>query len=56
MIVIKERKKLNNKYYRYIYSDEGYYIQDENGNEYEDVYDPLNSDRIYIETNIKVED
>lgn len=50
-----EVKEINGKEYDYHYSDKGFLIE-RDGVKYIDALDPLNSNRVYIETDIKIED
>lgn len=54
-MIVKKRAHIGSKYYDYIYSDEGFYIERE-GVKYIDVYDPYGSNREYTETQEKIDD
>lgn len=53
-MLITKRITINNKYYMHNYSDAGFYIE-RDGILYEDAIDPLNTNRIYAETEIPIE-
>lgn len=50
-MIVTENKTIRNHEYLHTYSDKGYYIQSvDDGEYYEDAYDPYNSTRTYTET------
>lgn len=52
-----ETRIINGRELTYTYSDEGYLIrQDSTGIEYAEAYDPIDTDRIYTETDELIED
>lgn len=53
-MLVTKRVTINNKYYMHNYSDAGLYIE-RDGVLYEDAIDPLNTDRVYTETEIPIE-
>ena len=56
-MIVSKRANLNRKYYRHTYSDSNLYIRKVGTDEiYEDVYDALNSDYEYEETDREIED
>lgn len=54
MIVTEIITKNNNKQYKYIYSDAGFELE-RDGVRYGSVIDPIDTDRVYIETDTLVE-
>lgn len=54
-MIIKEIISISEKQYDRTYSDEGFLIE-RDGVRYGEAIDPLNSGRIYVETDEKIED
>lgn len=52
-MLVTKRVTINNKYYMHNYSDAGFYIE-RDGVLYEDAIDPLNTDRVYTETETEI--
>lgn len=53
-MIISEIITINDKQYLHTYSSAGFTIE-RNGEEYGDAIDPVDSDRVYIETTNKIE-
>lgn len=53
-MIIRRIKSINNTDYNYIYSDSNHYIVDENQTYYESVYDPIDIQKIYIESDREI--
>ena len=49
-MIVKTVKQINGIEYDYTYSDKGMLIE-RDGNKYSEAIDPINSNRVYIETN-----
>lgn len=54
-MIVVETKMINNTVYKYTYSNEGFYIERE-GVLYTDAIDPVDSDRVYTETDKRIEE
>lgn len=54
-MVVYEVKQINEKYYDYHYSDQGFYIE-RDGVKYAEAIDPFGSGREYTESNKKIEE
>ncbi len=56
-MIITEKAIINGIDYKYTYSTDGYMIiQDETGYKYDVAYDPMDTDRVYTETDELIED
>lgn len=53
-MIIKKTKEINGVMYDYAYSDSGFMIE-RDGARYSEAVDPLNSDRVYTETDEPIE-
>ena len=53
-MIIKKTKEINDVMYDYAYSDSGFMIE-RDGARYSEAVDPLNSDRVYTETDEPIE-
>ena len=53
-MLVTETRKIDDKEYTYNYSDSGFYIE-RDGVMYEEAYDPINSGRVYTETDTPIE-
>ena len=54
-MIITEKIVINGTEFVRTYSDKGYYVERE-GVQYSEAIDPINSDRVYTETDVSVED
>ena len=54
-MIIIETILIGEEEFKHTYSNAGFFIE-RNGIQYEDAIDPINSGRIYTETNIKIEE
>ena len=53
-MLVTETRKIDDKEYTYNYSDSGFYIE-RDGIMYAEAYDPINSGRVYTETDTPIE-
>ena len=53
-MIIKKTKEINGVMYDYAYSDSGFMIE-RDGARYSEAVDPLNSDRVYTESDEPIE-
>lgn len=54
-MLITETRNINGTDFLYNASDAGFYIENTNGVRYEEAYDPINSGRVYTETDTPIE-
>ena len=53
-MLVTETRTINDKQFTYNYSDSGFYIE-RDGILYAEAYDPINSGRVYTETDTPIE-
>ena len=55
-MIITEIIEINGVKYRYTYSDLSVYIEDETDTTFQNAVDPIDTQRQYIESNIKIQE